>query len=451
MEEETKRVSKEMPRKISISEKPIGHTVRRLSEWLNPTGTKMVHSLVDKVYKRKNLEIAWERVRANKGSGGVDGISISDFEENLDRHLNRLHEELKTKSYIPEPVKRQMIPKPGSKEKRPLGIPTIYDRVCQQALLNRLEPIFDPVFDEASFGYRKGRSPKEAMRKIWGELQSGKEWIVDADLKNYFGSVDHDKLMTLINQQVSDGRVLKLLEDMLKAGAVVDGKRVETNEGTPQGSVISPLLSNIFLTPFDREMRERGFDMTRWADDWVVTCKTKREAEQALSMAKRILNSLGVTLHPEKTRIVHVKWGFEFLGYKVKKGTTKMELKSSRIKSGARQGQLYAFPREKSIQKFKDQIRRKTKRHIPLTTEDLIKQLNPIIRGWGNYYCKAHIRKLFNRLNRWIVRRIWSHKFKRWRNTGWKRLSRQKLYEEFRLVSLTRLIPSLDHPKGVSL
>ena len=173
-------------------------------DWINPTGAKKVHSLIDKVYKRKNLEMAWERVKANRGSGGVDGQSLEGFAEQLDQQLDRLQSELKEDVYQPQPVRQVQIPKAGKPgEFRTLGIPTIYDRVCQQALLNRLEPIFEPVFDEANFGYRRGRSTKDAMRKVWKEIQGGREWIVDADLKDFFGSVDHEKLLTLVAQQNS--------------------------------------------------------------------------------------------------------------------------------------------------------------------------------------------------------------------------------------------------------
>ena len=436
-----------MPWKSSLCEKPIGHGPRRLAEWINPAGEKKVHSLVDKVYKMKNLELAWKRVRANKGAGGVDGVTIEEFEGKLEENLGRLHQELKDKLYRPMPVKRQLIPKSGQEGKyRPLGIPTIYDRVCQQAILNRIDPIFEPVFDDASFGYRKGKAPKDALRKIWLELQSGNEWVVDADLKNYFGSVEHGKLMTLLNQKLSDGRVLSILEKMLKAGAIVEGERVETDEGTPQGSVISPLLSNIFLTPFDREMRRRGHQLTRWADDWVITCKSKKEAEKALANARGVLTTLGLVLHPKKTRVAHVKWGFEFLGYKIKRGSRKLNLPAYKIKSRTKQGQLYAIPRERSIKKFMDQIRKKTQRKVPLRTVEIIKEINPIIRGWGNYYCKSHVRKRFNRLDKWIIRRIWSHRNKRWRNCGWKTLPDRRLYEEMGLVHLVYLIPSLTRP-----
>src|SRR5215469_15083096 len=208
-----------MTRTSSISERPRSHGPRRLADWLNPTGARKVHSLVDKVYKRKNLEMAWLRVKRNAGAGGVDEERLEEFEACLDERLDRLHAELRDGTYQPLPVLQQLIPKSGQPGKfRPLGIPTIYDRVCQQALLNRLEPIFEPVFDEASFGYRRGRSTKDALRKIWNELTDGYEWIVDADLKDFFGAVDHEKLLTLVGQRVSDSRVLRLIEQMLKAG-----------------------------------------------------------------------------------------------------------------------------------------------------------------------------------------------------------------------------------------
>ncbi len=322
-------------------------------------------------------------------------------------------------------------------------VPTIYDRVCQQAMLNRLEPIFEPVFDDANFGYRKGRSTKDALSKVWRELDEGREWVVDADLKDFFGSVDHQKLLALVNQRVSDGRVLGLIKQILEAGCVAEGKRLPTERGTPQGGVVSPLLSNIVLTPFDREMRRKGYRLTRYADDWLVTCESRREACAALEAATGILEKLGVTLHTEKTRIVHVRHGFEFLGYKIKRGSRPLRLAADKIKSGARRGALYAFPREKSIRQFKDQIRRRTRRKAPVSTRELIEQINPVIRGWGLYFHKAHVRKLFHQLDGWIVRRIWSHRYKRWRNVGWKRLPERRLCAEYGLVRLITLVPSL--------
>jgi len=412
-------------------------------DWINPTGARKLHSLVDKVYQRKNLEMAWEKVKANRGSGGVDGQSLEAFAAQLDPQLDRLQSELKDETYQPQPVRQVQIPKAGKPgEFRMLGVPTIYDRVCQQALLNRLEPIFEPVFDEANFGYRRGRSTKDAMRKVWKEIQNGHEWIVDADLKDFFGSVDHEKLLTLIAQRVADGRVLRLIRAMLKAGSYGQGQLFPSERGTPQGSGISPLLSNILLTPFDREMRRKGYQLTRFADDWVVTCQSATEARAAIDAALRILSELSVQLHPQKTRVVHVRHGFEFLGYLVRRGR-QLQLPTSKIVTGAKSGGLYAYPREKSIQRFKERVRQLTRRGVPLKTKDLIEQLNPVLRGWGHYYKRAHVRTLFNKLDRWIERRIWSHRYHCWRNCGWKQLPKRKLYGEYGLVQLVKLIPSI--------
>jgi group II intron reverse transcriptase/maturase len=395
--------------------------------------------------------MAWEKVRANRGSGGVDGQSLEEFSAQLDQQLDRLQKELQEDVYQPRPVRQVQIPKAGKPgEYRMLGVPTIFDRVCQQALLNRLEPIFEPIFDDANFGYRRGRSTQDAMRKVWKEIQSGREWIVDADLKDFFGSVEHEKLLTLLAQRIADGRVLRLIEAMLKAGSYGKGRLYPTERGTPQGGVVSPVLSNVLLTPFDREMRRKGYQVTRYADDWVVTCKSAAEARAAIAAAQKILEQLGVVLHPQKTRVVHVRQGFEFLGYKIKRGQRPLRLMPHKIRSGVRDGDLYAYPKVKSIRRFMDQVRERTKRRIPLTTSELIADLNPVIRGWGNYYKRAHVRKLFSRLNGWIIHRIWSHRCKRWRNMGWKQLPERKLYGEFGLVNLIRLIPSIASQKSES-
>jgi RNA-directed DNA polymerase len=206
--------------------------------------------------------------------------------------------------------------------------------------------------------------------------------------------------------------------------------------------VVSPLLSNILLTPFDQEMRRKGYQLTRYADDWVVTCQSAAEARAAVAAALRILNELGVQLHPQKTRIVHVRQGFEFLGYKIKRGK-QLRLPPGKIRSGAQSGALYAFPREKSIRHFMDQVRALTGRRVPLKTKELIEELNPVLRGWGHHYKRAHVRLLFHRLDGWVVRRIRSHRFKRWRNGGWRQLPETKLYGEYGLVNLIQLIPTI--------
>ena len=434
-----------------MSEIPVHSRPRRLADWINPTGARKVHSLIDKVYKRKNLEMAWEHVKANRGSGGVDGQSLEAFAAQLDEQLDRLQSELKEDTYQPQPVRQVQIPKAGKPgEYRTLGIPTIYDRVCQQALLNRMEPIFEPVFDEANFGYRRGRSTKDAMRKIWKEMLSGRRWIVDADLKDFFGSVDHEKLLTLVSQRIADGRVLRLIRAMLKAGSYGKGRLFPSERGTPQGGVVSPLLSNILLTPFDQEMRRKGFQLTRYADDWVITCESAEEARTAIASALRILSELGVQLHPQKTRFVHVQQGFEFLGYKIKRGR-ELRLPAQAIHRSAQPGMPYVYPREKSIRRFMDQVRQLTRRRASVTTQELIEGLNPVLRGWGHYYKRAHVRQLFHQLDGWILRRIRAHRFRRWHCPGaWVQLPVAQLYGEYGLVQLVRLIPSIGPRKTES-
>src|SRR5271167_1082983 len=429
-----------------MSEKPVHPRPRRLADGINPTGAKKVHSLIDKVYKRKNLEMAWDRVEANRGSGGVDGQSLEAFGQQLGSELNRLQTELKEEAYQPQPVRQVQIPKAGKPgEFRTLGIPTIYDRVCQQALLNRLEPIFEPVFDDANFGYRRGRSTKDAMRKVWKEIESGREWIVDADLKDFFGSVDHEKLLTLVAQRIADGRVLRLIRAMLEAGSYGEGRLFPSERGTPQGGVVSPLLSNILLTPFDQEMRRKGYQLTRYADDWVLTCESAAEARAAGAAALRILNELGVQLHPQKTRIVHVQQGFDFLGYRIVRTSGKSKIPRGMIQRWNPKG-LIAYPTRKSIRRFRDRVRMLTRRSAQRKTAALIEELNPTLRGWAEYYKRAHVRTLFHKLDGWIVRRIWSHRFGRWRTRGWIQLPKAKLYAEFGLVNLISLIPSLGSP-----
>ena len=429
-----------------MSEIPERRAPRRLADWLNPTGARKVHSLIDKVYKRKNLEMAWEKVEANQGAGGVDGESIEAFGARSQERLNQLHEELKADRYQPLPVRQKPIPKPDQpNEYRMLGIPAIVDRVCQQALVNRLEPIFEPTFDAASFGYRRGLSTKDALRKVWKEIEAGAEWIVDADLRDFFGSADQTKLLTLISQQVSDGRVLRLIESMLKAGAWGEGRLFPTERGVPQGGVISPLASNILLTPFDREMRRKGYQLTRYADDWCITCTSAAQARAALKTAGRILEQLSVQLHPRKTRIVHVRGGFRFLGFVIKRGSAPMRRPQSMIKS-TQAGALYAFPQDKSVHRFKEKVRRLTRRNAPVATEALIPEINPLLRGWGEHYKRAHVRRLFRQLDSWIVRRLWAHRGRRWRSSAWRQLPHKKLYGELKLVRLRDLLPSRSIP-----
>jgi RNA-directed DNA polymerase len=401
-----------------------------------------VHSLIDKVYSRKNLELAWEKVKKNRGSAGIDDVTIAAFEERKEYYLDLLHRKLRDGTYQPKPVKRVEIAKSDGGIRK-LGIPAVLDRVCQQALVQRMGPIFEPTFLDSSYGYRPGRSPHEAMRQVWQELNAGYGWIVDADLRQFFDTIDQEKLIDLIAEEISDGRVLQLVRDILRAGVMEGGYWRPTLTGVPQGGVASPLWSNIFLTPFDRRMTAEGFRLTRWADDSVVLCQTRAEARRALAVAERFLREeLGVELHPQKTRIVHVSQGFEFLGYKVKQGTG-FRLPAHRRRGRSNPRNLYAVPREKSVKRFQEQIRALTRRKAPLKLREVIERINPVIRGWGHFYRKADVRRLFHRLDGWVERRIYSFLAKRWRNPMWRTYPTRRLIEEFGLVRLTHLIPGL--------
>ena len=350
---------------------------------------RKAHSLIGQVYDPRNLMRAWERVRKNRGAGGVDRVSIGRFEEDHGRYLTVLRQRLADGLYRPRPVRRVEIDKPGSTAKRPLGIPTVVDRVCQQALRQVLEPIFEPTFSEVSFGFRPGRSAHAAMRRIWGQLQTGGKWIVDGDIADFFGTISHDRLVALVAERVADSKVLGLIRQTLEAGALRDGVYESAVAGTPQGGVISPLLSNIYLHVFDEWMERAGFQLTRYADDWLLVCRTREEAERALASACAVLEGeLGLRVHPEKTRIVHVSQGFEFLGYKIGLG------RGLRFKQGGIG--LYAIPRQRSVDRFKDKVRALTRRRIAVPLEELIRDLNPVIRGWGMYYRRANVRRLFN-------------------------------------------------------
>jgi group II intron reverse transcriptase/maturase len=389
-----------------------------------------------------NLELAWEKVKANKGAAGVDRVTIAQYSGRKDYYLDILHRKLQEGTYRSLPVRRVEIPKPDGGI-RNLGIPAVMDRICQQALVQRMEPIFEPIFQDCSYGYRPGRSPHMAMRTVWQALQDGYEWVVDADLRQFFDTIDQDRLVDLIADEISDGRVLQLIRAILQSGVLAQGCWQPTLTGVPQGGVVSPLLSNIYLTPFDRAMTAAGYRMVRWADDFVVLCKTRQEAERAMVFSAGFLTKeLGVALHPGKSRVVHVSQGFEFLGYKVKRGQGYRLPASMRCAQG-NSGNLYAIPREKSVKRFRDQIRRLTRRRLPLTLVEVVDRINPVIRGWGTYYSKAHVRRLFHQLDGWIVRRLYSFLAKRWRNDMWRRYSTRRLIEEFGLVRLIQLIPGL--------
>lgn len=406
------------------------------------TGKKNVHALIDKVFSQKNLALAWERVKKNHGSAGIDHVTIEQFERRKVYYLDMGHHQLRRGTYQPYPVKRGESDTPDGGVRK-LGSPSVLDRVVQQALVQRMEPIFAPLLLDCSYGYRRGRSPHDAMRKVWRELQAGDAWIVDADLRAYFDTINHTKLVDLIAMEISAGRVLNLIWQMLRAGVMVADDWQPTLDGVPQGGVASPLWSNISLTPFDRFMTAMGWQLTRWADDFVIVCKTRQEAQRALTLARRFLQEeLGVVIHPQKTRIVPIRQGFALLGSKVKQGKGHRVPDAQRTRRSNPQN-LYAVPRDKSVKRFQDRIRSLTRRKAPLTLKQVIGRINPVMRGWGIFYRKAHVRLLFNQLDRWIAHRLYAFLAKRWRNGMWRTYPTSRLIEEFSLVRLTHLIPGL--------
>jgi len=344
-------------------------------------------SLMDKVDAERTLRVAWERVKRNRGAAGVDRQSTEVFERQAERYLAELSESLRTGRYRPQPVKRVWIEKPGSKEQRPLGIPTVKDRIVQTALKLVLEPIFEAGFAEQSYGFRPERGCKDALRRVETLLQTEHVWVVDVDIQHYFDGIPHDRLMRAVEQKVADGRVLELLRSMLRQGVMEGLERWETGTGTPQGAVISPLLANIYLDPLDHLMEEHGWAMVRYADDMVVLCRSQIEAEEALAAIQTWMETQGLTLHPEKTRIVDARerGGFDFLGYHFERGMR--------------------WPKPESVKRFRQKIKAKTRRTNGETMEATIAAINPIIRGWYGYYRHSHW-TTFGNLDQYVRARL---------------------------------------------
>jgi RNA-directed DNA polymerase len=344
-------------------------------------------SLVDKAIRPTTLEAAWRKVERNKGAAGVDGQGIERFAAVADRYLTELHENLKNGNYRPSPVKRVEIPKGGG-QTRPLGIPTVKDRIVQTALKMTIEPIFEVQFRPGSYGFRPERSCKDALREVDRLLKEGFTHVVDADLRNYFDTIPHDKLMARVGETISDGRVLKLIDGFLKQEIMSDMACWLPTTGTPQGAVLSPLLANIYLHPLDLLMEQSGRRMVRYADDFVILCRTEDEARAALRDVDAWTTANGLTLHPDKTRIVDSRQpgqGFDFLGY--------------RFEAGRR------FVRDKSLRAFKDKVRTKTIRSRGDSLARIIADINPALRGWFGYFKHAAPFQL-RRLDRFVRRRL---------------------------------------------
>ena len=375
-------------------------------------------SLIDKVWKMENLQSALQQVVRNQGGAGVDGQSCEAYLKASPQRLPRLQDQLKNGQYQPKPVKRVWIPKPGSKELRPLGVPTVEDRIVQSAMRNVLEPIFENTFAEHSYGFRPGRGAKDALRRVDQLLKAGHHWVVDADLKGYFDSIPQDKLMEAVEIQIADGAVLQLIEQMLQQGVMESGKGWQPTEtGTPQGAVISPLLANIYLNPLDQLMVQQGRQMVRYADDFVILCQSQEEAQEVLKRLRQWTTAAGLTLHPAKTRIVDAsqKGGFDFLGYHFERG--------------------YRWPRKKSLDKFRATIREKTRSGRPGNLRDIIREINRSSMGWFEYFQHSQ-NTVFRPLDSWIRQRL--RQLLRRRHTGSRRAACRD-YQRWPIAYFTKL------------
>lgn len=362
------------------------------------------YSLIDKVSGPRVLRWAFAEVQKNGGAAGVDHQTIAMYEQRVEQHTEYLARTLKEGSYQPAAVRRVMIPKPGSKEKRPLGIPTVRDRVVQKALLATIEPIFEREFAEHSYGFRPGRGCKTALRRVEQLLRAGYTWVVDADLQRFFDTIPQEQLMRLVAEKIADGRVLKLLQKYLEQGVLENMREWQPESGTPQGAVISPLLSNIYLNPLDHMVAASGIEMVRYADDFVLLCRNQDEARQALALVQQWTVTAGLRLHPGKTRIVDAtqRGGFDFLGYHFERG--------------------YKWPRQKSLKKFKDTIRGKTKRTNGQSLQAIIANVNRSAQGWFGYFKHSH-RTTFKPLDQWVRMRLRSILRRRQRRRGRERRS----------------------------
>ena len=362
------------------------------------------YALMDKVYRANNLVAAWGTVQANKGAAGVDRQSVAAFAAHAEQYLAELHQALRTGAYQAQAIRRCHIPKEGTSATRPLGIPTVKDRVVQTALKHVLEPIWEARFHPSSHGFRPGRSCKDALREVDRLLQAGSVWVVDADIQAYFDSIDQVKLLKDVKGVIADGAVLRLVEQYLHQGVLEEGRVWTPEYGTPQGAVISPLLANIYLHPVDVALGDAGHQHVRYADDLVILCRSREAAEAALTLLRELLAARGLTLHPEKTRIVDARepGGFDFLGYHFERGKH--------------------WPRKKAEQRWRTRIRQMTRRTNGQSMAMIIARVNVVTRGWYEYF-KHSYRTTFPTLDGWVRMRLRSI-LRKWhrqsgRGRGW--------------------------------
>ena len=367
--------------------------------------------LHDKVFNERTLRAAYARVAENAGAPGTDGVTIAAFGERLDEEIARILLAWKEDSFLPQAIRRKWIPKPGSDEERPLGIPTVRDRVVQCALRLVLEPIFEMDFHPSSHGFRPGRRAQDALTAVLNGINAGRVWVVDADLKGYFDSIPHGPLLKKIHRRVTDRRILGLIDQFLKAGIMEWGEITEVTTGSPQGGVISPLLANIYLNDLDHRMAERGWQMVRYADDFVILCQSKAEAERALADVQNWIASADLALHPTKTRIVDLgQTGnfIDFLGYRLKRHENQRTGTSS----------ILRLVRPKSLTKLTESIRTRTKRTIGIGLPEIIGELNSVLRGWFGYFRSAQT-NIHHHIDQTTRRRLRAILAKRRKRPNW--------------------------------
>ena len=378
---------------------PCAWTTRMLAALEQGVKGEKWFRLIDKVFAERNLWAAFQQVAKKKGAAGVDHQTTQDFEQRIPEAIWELSDTLKNGTFVPQAIRRVHIPKPGTNEKRPLGIPTVRDRVVQAAIVNVIQPIFERDFAEHSYGFRPGRGCKDALRRVAELLRQGHVYVVDADLKGYFDSIPHDQLMARLETKIADGAVLRLIESFMKADILDEASHWTPEEGAPQGAVLSPLLSNIYLDRLDHLMVEHGIEMVRYADDFVLLCRTAEEAQRALEIVTEWVADNGLTLHPTKTRIVDARTeSFDFLGYSFR-------------------GQNH-WPRNKSMQKLKDTIRKKVPRKSGRSLQCIVTDVNQTLKGWFNYFQHSTFRNPYVSLDGWIRMRLRSLLRKRSKRRG---------------------------------